>query len=316
MTGLSQDHPLSSGFLERYRLDTRRRYRASLQGAHSRRRRGQSLEFYEFTPFMSGDDIRHVDWRATARRGDEEEWLVRRFIAEEKLRLVLSLDMRESMRLPGIASKLQMAVWLAEAVAWITLRGGDEVLLHSLFAARGHAPVTVPRTAGRGRVRRTLQEFARSEQCDSPNVRALHPYLPPTAVWLILTDAYFGSDAGDAIARAIRAAEEGFRWVILVDLNSWDYEAAVLGRGPLRIEGPGLNTPLLRDVQDANLKQVDADIAAHKAAFLQRAGRENFDICWDWPADLTATSERFTELFRHRFRSEQVLRSLFRREDV
>jgi uncharacterized protein (DUF58 family) len=313
MPMLEGSHPCSSDFLERFRLDARRRYRASLLGPHLQRRRGQSLEFHEFTPYLPGDDARHIDWRASARRGDEEEPLVRRYVAEERLHLVISVDARPTMALPDRPSKLQVAAWLAEAVAWVTLRSEDEVLLHNLFAAVGRAPVKLPRAAGRAHIRRLVHGLVAAPQGTVPQVRVLKPYLPPTTVWLILTDAYFNETAAKAVARAVRDAQDGLRWVILADLDSWPAERSALGTGARRIEGPGLLAPLLRDVYDDGLDQIADRIAAHKQAFLQHAGRTQFDMHWRWPVDPRITPDAF---FRAQFdeKKEPVLRRLFMRE--
>ena len=121
--------PIPSSQLDRYRLRLRQRDRGTVAGAHLIRQRGQSLEFREFRPYLPGDDIRHVDWRASARHQRRNELVVRTFEHEVQTRVVISIDTRATMRLPDVAPKLQLARWFAEAMAYIAGRYADSVAL-------------------------------------------------------------------------------------------------------------------------------------------------------------------------------------------
>jgi uncharacterized protein (DUF58 family) len=146
--------PISSAQLDRYRLRLRQRDRGTVAGAHLIRQRGQSLEFREFRPYLPGDDIRHVDWRASARHHRPDELVVRTFEHEVQTRVVISIDTRATMRLPEVASKLQLARWFAEAMCYIAGRSGDSVALHAL--GRGQV-VELGTSADRWRIRHALQ---------------------------------------------------------------------------------------------------------------------------------------------------------------
>jgi uncharacterized protein (DUF58 family) len=146
--------PIPSSQLDRYRLRLRQRDRGTVAGGHLIRQRGQSLEFREFRPYLPGDDIRHVDWRASARHHRREELVVRTFEHEVQTRVVISIDTRATMRLPEVASKLQLALWFAEAMAYIAGRSGDAVALHGLESGR---VLELGSTSDRWRIRRALQ---------------------------------------------------------------------------------------------------------------------------------------------------------------
>lgn len=87
--------------------------------------RGGGLEFEESRPYAPGDDVRTIDWNATARHG---ETYVKRFREERDQTLLLALDVSASMRFgSGGTSK---AVTAARAVALLTAaagRAGDRV---------------------------------------------------------------------------------------------------------------------------------------------------------------------------------------------
>jgi hypothetical protein len=308
--------PLPLALLERYRIRSRQRSRPSLVGGHLMRRKGQSLEFRELVPYTIGDDIRYVDWRASARHeGTAHDLLIRSFVTEEQLTLVVSVDNRASMRLPMAMPKLQIALWLAEAVVWIALRSGDRVFLHRLFGGG-----RVQELSGSGSIeykwgnaRSVLRRLGEEAESSSVNLAMLRPHLPPAAVWLILTDLYFEDDQAQRLARGIAAARDGQRWVILVDMDSWPYEKTMLGQGARLIEGPGIGLPETPvDINHESIQQVAAKIDAHKQRFRRAILRAGCDIgAWKWPEAERPDPEQF---FRKAFVEDRLLGRLFMKE--
>ena len=61
-------------------------------------RRGQGTEFDSLREYVVGDDVRSIDWRATARRGDV---VVRTWRPERDRRMVLRARHRAHLRRPG-----------------------------------------------------------------------------------------------------------------------------------------------------------------------------------------------------------------------
>ena len=306
--------PLSPKLLERYRLASRRKLRPDLLGGHLVRRRGQSLEFREYEHYLPGDDIRHVDWRASARYGRPEDLLSRSYVAEEQMTVALSLDFRETLLLPEALPKRQIAVWLAEAIASMILQGGNQVILHRLFGKGPGSLVCLRGAAARNRIRPALAGLSRvSGEVVEPNLNVLRSVLPPTAVWIIVTDLYFPERVGTALARAMVAANDGMRWVMLLELDSWPSEAALLGVGSRQVEGPGFNLPENRfEIDETALSQVTSRIQAHKAHFFSQIRASTFDLNpWSWPASPTPQAEAW---FKTRFLNDPVIQRLFMRE--
>lgn len=302
--------PLSYGLLERYRLQARQQYRPGLIGGHVTRRKGQSLEFREHVPYTLGDDVRHIDWRASARYG---EWLVRQFVAEEQLTLVLSIDTRDTMWLPAGLPKLQIALWLAEAIAAVALKSDDRVILHRLFGKPGLVPL---RGAGSlTRIEKALRRLrGNPSETNAVNLKAVDTYLPPTAVWLIITDVYFDVDAhARALARKIASVQDGLRWVIIVELDSWPHERAILGEGARLIEGPRLQVARPEyNIDTESLRKIEANMRTHKQHFfdlIRRAGSDR--LIWQWPAEPEPDAATF---FRASFLNDTTLQRLFMRD--
>ena len=96
-----------------------------LNGRHASRLRGRGLNFEEMRDYLPGDDIRSIDWKATARTGSPH---VRVFTEERDRPALLVVDQRMSM---FFGSRLNMkSVTAAEAAAITAFRildAGDRV---------------------------------------------------------------------------------------------------------------------------------------------------------------------------------------------
>ena len=90
----------------------------------SLRVRGGDTEFERLRPYQVGDEIRHVDWRASARRDDPT---VRQYQAESNQNVVFALDIGRGMRgeSAGLTS-VDHALNAALLAADVALRGGDK----------------------------------------------------------------------------------------------------------------------------------------------------------------------------------------------
>ena len=96
-----------------------------LSGRHASRLRGRGLNFEELRNYLPGDDVRHIDWKVTARTG--EPYI--RVYTEEKDRTVwLLIDQRISMFF-GSRSRMKsvVAAEAAAVAAWRVLSQGDRV---------------------------------------------------------------------------------------------------------------------------------------------------------------------------------------------
>jgi uncharacterized protein (DUF58 family) len=92
-------------------------------GNHVARQKGEGIEFADLRPFVPGDRLRHVNWRASARRG--ELW-VNEHHAERNADVVIFLDSFAEMRRGG-RSTLDPALRAAASLAARYLRQKDRV---------------------------------------------------------------------------------------------------------------------------------------------------------------------------------------------
>jgi uncharacterized protein (DUF58 family) len=115
--------PDTSSLLPREALDPRRLLAA--MGVKPVRPRGSGMEFESLREYVPGDDVRHIDWRATARRG---RTITRAFRHERDHPLVLALDTSRLMGADcGRGNMLDLAVESALALAYTALHHGDRV---------------------------------------------------------------------------------------------------------------------------------------------------------------------------------------------
>ena len=94
-------------------------------GAHLSSASGSGMEFAETRPYQTGDDLRSMDWRQTARRGKP---FTKRYQAERERPLALLLDQSSSMQFGSrVTFKSVLAARAAALLAWQAAASGDRV---------------------------------------------------------------------------------------------------------------------------------------------------------------------------------------------
>lgn len=109
-------------------------------GPHTSAARGHGLEFADLRPYQAGDDIRHMDWRATARTGKPTTKV---FLEDRQRALHLVVDRRPGMWF-GTRGNLKAAVAarIAALHAFAALQAGDTVAATISAGAEHHFPPT------------------------------------------------------------------------------------------------------------------------------------------------------------------------------
>ncbi len=99
-----------------------------LDGQASVRVRGQGTEFDSLRDYVDGDDVRSIDWRASARRQSPMKLVVRTWRPERDRRVLLVLDTsRTAAARVGDAPRLDAAMDAALLLAALAARAGDRV---------------------------------------------------------------------------------------------------------------------------------------------------------------------------------------------
>jgi len=139
-------------------IRSRRQAAGLLPGAYTSAFRGGGIEFEESRPYAPGDDLRILDWNATARTGEP---FVKRFREEREQTLLLLIDVSASMRFAARGpSKALVAAQTAAILAAAASRARDAV---GLLAFDAGVRAEIPPARGPAhtwRVIRALVEWA------------------------------------------------------------------------------------------------------------------------------------------------------------
>ncbi|MDT5325401.1 MAG: hypothetical protein QOF25_2553 [Mycobacterium sp.] len=86
----------------------------------------RSLEFDDLRPYVPGDDVRDIDWKASARSGHV---LIKRFVSEKhhKILVVADAGRNTTALAPSGEIKRDIAAHVIGAMGLITLRRSDEI---------------------------------------------------------------------------------------------------------------------------------------------------------------------------------------------
>jgi uncharacterized protein (DUF58 family) len=100
-----------------------------LSGLHRSPYYGQSVEFVQHREYVSGDDIRRVDWKVWSKT---DKYYIKLYEEDTNLRTTLVVDVSESMQFQsGAMSKYDYGCTVAAALAHLLLKQQDSVGLYA-----------------------------------------------------------------------------------------------------------------------------------------------------------------------------------------
>lgn len=139
----------------RMTIHAHRRTRRLLDGDYSSVFHGHSLDFDDLRDYIPGDEIRDIDWKATARHADP---LVKRYVAHRRHILALVVDSSrgfDAITSAG-ADKRHLAILMAGMTGYLAVRHGDDVML-----IHGNAEQTIasPRKGSEAHLENLLQQI-------------------------------------------------------------------------------------------------------------------------------------------------------------
>ena len=123
-------------------------------GVRQIRRRGGGMSFDALREYVPGDDPRHIDWKASGRRGTAQ---VREYTVEQGQTVILALDSGRLMtQLAGDRTRFEYAINSCLVLADVALQGKDKIgLLVFDDESRGWVPPSTGTAAMRA-IRSTL----------------------------------------------------------------------------------------------------------------------------------------------------------------
>ncbi|MBL9119888.1 MAG: DUF58 domain-containing protein [Phycisphaerae bacterium] len=151
--------------LDQIDVVSRKIFAGKVQGERRSKRRGISVEFADFRPYVHGDDLRFVDWNIYGRL---DRLFLKVFLEEEDLSLVICVDTSASMRW-GNPDKFVFAQRLAMALGYVGLVNHNRVSLVSWgSAANGGGLQRLSGVRGRRRTAEMGQWLLRQEPTPDP----------------------------------------------------------------------------------------------------------------------------------------------------
>jgi uncharacterized protein (DUF58 family) len=274
--------PIPEPVLRALDLSARRRLDGLLPGDQPTPAVGVGTELAQIRAYRPGDDVRQIDWNATARTGEPH---VRVHVAERSTTTWLLLDLSPSMAF-GTADRLKVDV--AEGVANVTgrlaTRRGNRL---GVMTFGGTDPRVLPPRQGRAGLYGAIEA---AKQFAAPE-------LHPTGDAPVVPGARPGAAAGerselaDALRRTGALARSRSLLVVVADFRGprdWVSPLRALAgrhgvlavevRDPREEELPDVGELVLADPETGRQLRVDTSSATLRERFAEEAARERADL--------------------------------------
>lgn len=168
---------------------------ASRIGPHESRIRGRGMDFSEARNYQAGDEVRHMEWRMTARTGRPH---VKVYQEERERPVLLLVDFNSSMFFgTKIAFKSVIAARLAAILAWTAAQQGDRVggwlytaTEHQAFTPRTRRAGVLPLLNGLSQYSEKPRNNKDTGQALEQALTRIHRLLKPGSIVVLISDFY------------------------------------------------------------------------------------------------------------------------------
>lgn len=203
-------------------LHSRRKVLHMLDGQYASMLRGRSMDFDDLREYVPGDEIKDIDWNATARSGGTMP-LVKRYVAERKHRVLFVADRGRNLRAraEGGGEKRELAITAIGVLGYLALRHGDEV---GLVTGDERGVIQLPFRGTTNALERALRTVHDAPSIDGPrsDLAALLERVRRTVsrklFLVVVADEVTWSDHLSALVRRL-AAQHEFIWLQLADAD-------------------------------------------------------------------------------------------------
>ena len=179
----------------------------------------RSFEFDDLRPYVPGDDVRDIDWKATARSGHV---LIKRFVSEKHHKILVIADAGRNTvaQAPSGERKRDIAMHIIGAIGLITLRRSDEIGM-VLGDVRGCIDIRLRR--GETHIESMLHRFhhhtttepAASSVATQLNWVASH-YRRPMLIFVVSDEPELSDGLGEVLTRL--TARHDVLWAMVADM--------------------------------------------------------------------------------------------------
>lgn len=119
------DYESLNGLSSRIRFKQYSRSASIADGAFPSVFRGQSMEFEDLRPYIPGDNLRDMDWKASSRSGIP---MVRNYVADKRKQIIFMADTGKTMRgiMPDGTDKRECGILTIASAAYLAGRSGAD----------------------------------------------------------------------------------------------------------------------------------------------------------------------------------------------
>ncbi len=226
------------GKLDQLAFVSKKIFAGKMHGERLSKRRGESVEFADYRNYVSGDDLRFLDWNIYARL---EKLFLKLFLQEEDLHVNVIIDASKSMDW-GEPSKSLYTRRIAAAIAYIGLINYDRVSLYAYANGLQHELAGV---RGRRLMFKIIEFLSRIEYDSTTDLpKATKQFAarhPQSGILIVISD--FLDKSG---------YEDGFRYLLSRPYDV--YAMQVLS--PDEIDPPLTGDLRLTDIEDDDAAEV------------------------------------------------------------
>lgn len=277
-----------------------RRLDGLLQGDYRTLMRGAGLDLADLREYQHGDDVRHIDWNATARL---QTPYVREYTEDREVAAWFLLDLSASVDFgSGDVRKRAVAAEFAAVLARVLTRHGNRV--GAVLYGAGVDEV-IPARSGRRHVMHLMQRIAGRPESTAGGATRLQDLLHAAGNLLqrrstifVVSDFISAPGWQQALGQLVRRHE-----VTAVRLSD-PLESALPDLGLLVLEDAETGEQLLVDTHDPAFRSRMIALAAQRETALRQAlaaaGVDTLELSTD--DDLFEAVLRFTDLRKRRIR--------------
>ena len=193
--------------------------RGMLEGGRYALLHTRSMEFDELRPYVPGDDVRDIDWKASARSGSV---LIKRFVSEKHHKILLVADAGRDMSAltPSGEPKRSVATNILGAIGLITIGRADQI---GMVYGDGRGCVNIPARSGETHIESMLHRFYSHsrEQQGASDIACQLDYVAThyrhAMLVVVVSDQPDVDDCLDDTVRRVRARHD-VMWAMVADM--------------------------------------------------------------------------------------------------
>lgn len=201
-------------------LYAHQKVRGLLEGEYGSVFKGRSMDFDDLREYTVGDDVKDIDWKATARSG---QTLIRRYVAIRKHNVLLVVNTGKSMKAlaPSMEDKTDISIMTAGVMGYLAQKHGDLVALVAGDEEGVHYMPLSERNVQLEQMLQYINTRARTDGAKS-NIPRVLEYIARNIrrkmILIVIGDTQLIDDEQVALLKRLRAQHE----VLFVSIEDFD----------------------------------------------------------------------------------------------